>query len=434
MHRGARGDGETRVDVAVIGGGLAGVAAALAAASRGARTLLVEAAPALGGNATGACVHTLCGLYHAAGSEAPQPANPGFAMRFATGLRDAGGAGEPERAGRVWVVATDPGAIERYAATLCAASPELTTRLACRLVAAELSREATGRSRLVLADATGERTEIDASLVIDASGDGALGALGGAEAQRAGADEIQLPSYIARLAGVPREDREGFGRLRVALCVADASRRRDLASDCESVLLRPIPGSDDAFLTLNLSRDAAAGAADADTRRAIEARARKSIEAIVEHLVATRAGYASCRVAAWPRQLGIREGDRLCGRVVLDEVAILTGRRDPEEVALSCWPIELWHDHRRVLLRHPAGACSIPLGALVSRSHPRLGMAGRCLSASHEALGAARVLGTALATGEAIGIAAALAADRGCGLDALAAAEIRAVRDAAASA
>ena len=61
-------------------------------------------------------------------------------------------------------------------------------------------------------------------------------------------------------------------------------------------------------------------------------------------------------------------------------------------------------------------ACSVPLDALVSRSHPRLGMAGRCLSASHEALGALRVIGTALATGEAIGVAAALAAAAGIGL------------------
>jgi hypothetical protein len=71
----------------------------------------------------------------------------------------------------------------------------------------------------------------------------------------------------------------------------------------------------------------------------------------------------------------------------------------------------------------------VPLGALVSRSHPRLGMAGRCLSATHAALGALRVIGTALATGEAIGIAAALAAERGCTLAEIDAASVRRARD-----
>jgi hypothetical protein len=128
----------------------------------------------------------------------------------------------------------------------------------------------------------------------------------------------------------------------------------------------------------------------------------------------------------------VREGSRLRGRVALDTEAILAGLRCDDEVALSTWPIELWHDHRRALLRYPAGACGVPLGALISRSHPRLGAAGRCLSASHEALGALRVLGTALATGEAIGIAAALAARRGAALAEIGAAEVRAARDAAA--
>ena len=52
------------------------------------------------------------------------------------------------------------------------------------------------------------------------------------------------------------------------------------------------------------------------------------------------------------------------------------------------------------------------------------------MSASHEALGALRVLGTSLASGEAVGVAAALALDGGSDL---AAVDAKSVRDRIAS-
>jgi len=124
--------------------------------------------------------------------------------------------------------------------------------------------------------------------------------------------------------------------------------------------------------------------------------------------------------------VGIRETRRLRGRVIVERDDVLQGRRRDDEVALSSWPIELWHDHLRARFEYPRAPCGIPLGALVSASHSQLGMAGRCLSASHEALGALRVIGTALATGEAIGVAAALAADRGLALTDISPARVRA--------
>lgn len=417
-------------DVAVVGGGLAGVAAACSAADRGAATLLVEQAPALGGNASGAFVHTICGLYLQT-PEAPVPANPGFAPRFVAGLTAAGAAGPPERAGRVWVVPTHPPAIEHYAAQQCAARASLEVRLDCRLVATRLAERP---STLVLEDAGGRR-EVRADLVIDTSGDGALGELGAAAIARAPEDARQLPSYIARIGGVPAQDVAGYGRLRLTVALASQARRAALPAGCESVLLRPAADPGEAYLTLNVSRaevEAAAGSDPEEFRRALERRARDHVEVIVAHLRQTRAGYAQCRVVAWPRRLGVREGARLQGLVSLDEISLLAGRRRDDEVAVSSWPIELWQDHRGARFRYPEAACSIPLGALVSRSHPQLGMAGRCLSASHEALGALRVLGTALATGEAIGIAAALAAERRVGLAEIKAFEVREVRAASA--
>ena len=55
----------------------------------------------------------------------------------------------------------------------------------------------------------------------------------------------------------------------------------------------------------------------------------------------------------------------------------------------------------------------IPLRSLQARNVENLFVAGRCMSASHDALGSARVIGTCLATGEAVGIAAARQATQG---------------------
>jgi hypothetical protein len=157
----------------------------------------------------------------------------------------------------------------------------------------------------------------------------------------------------------------------------------------------------------------------------METRARKDAEHIATFMRNTRAGFEHSRILDWPRRIGVRETRRLLGIAELDRDDVLGGRVRDDAVANSSWPIELWSDHRRARFEYPKRPCSIPLGALVSRSHPRLGVAGRCVSASREALGALRVIGTALATGQAVGIAAALAADRGVGLDAIAADDVR---------
>jgi hypothetical protein len=420
-----------RYDVAVIGGGCAGVAAALAAAARGARTLLVERADVLGGNAAQAFVHTICGLYLPAGEGGEAlHAHPGFPQRFARGLAACGGAGEPERAGRVFYLPTDPERLGAYAGELCGAASGLDVRCGTALAAARVARAEGAPFELALRGAGGAATVL-ASYAVDASGDAALAAALGAALDESAPEALQNPSYIVRLAGVDTRALEPFARLRASHAIAGAARSGALARAGESALVRPFGAPSargDAFLQINVPKLAGVPYAplDAAYRAALEAAARAAGAAVLDILRATRAEFAGARVAARPRTIGIRETRRAVGDAVVTREDVLAGRRRADEVALSTWPIELWNDHRRARFEHPAGPCSVPLGALVARGAGRLGLAGRCASATHEAMGALRVLGTALAMGEAIGTAAALAADAGVPLAQVEPAAVRA--------
>jgi hypothetical protein len=417
---------QSAYDVLVAGGGPAGLASACSAADLGARTLLVERAPVLGGNATLAWVHTICGLYLPAEAGDAVPVNRGFPLRLAQALRAAGGAGAPERAGRVWVLPTFPPVLEGVAARALRARRGLDCWLGAEVVAATLPSDGHGESSLEVASGD-TRTRVAARVVVDASGDAAVGALAGACLEQAPADRLQSPSFIFRVRGAPTEELSGFGRVRWSVLLAEATRRGALPAGCESVLVRPGREGGEAYVTLNLPRlpGRPFDPLDEECLASLHAQARDWAFAIVEFLRKKGASFAHCAVDDFPRRVGVRETRRLRGCVVVERDDVLAGRRRDDEVALSSWPIELWHDHLRARFEYPEGPCGIPLAALVSASYPQLGMAGRCLSASHEALGALRVIGTALATGEAIGVAAALAADRGTTLREVPPAEVR---------
>jgi hypothetical protein len=422
--------GAERFDVAVVGGGCAGVAAAVSAAEAGARTVLVERADRLGGNASLAFVHTLCGLYLPADAGDARPAHPGFPARFAFGLAACGGAGEPERAGRVWFRPTDPARLAAYARALCEGTRGLSLRLSSELVGAELRAGEEAPLTLRLRGPGGAPATLRAALAVDASGDAALAAALGARLDEAPPEALQHPSYIVRLAGVDTRALEPFARLRVSHAVAGAARHGGLAPGWESALVRPVgapAAAGEAFLQLNVPKLPGRPYAPLDPayREALEAEARRGVEAVIEYLRGSREEFRAAAVTAWPARIGLRETRRVVGEVVVTRADVLAGRRRDDEVALSTWPIELWSDHRRARFEHGAGPCSIPLGALVAEGLSRLGVAGRCASASHEAMGALRVLGTAMAMGEAVGVAAALAADAGAELPAIAPARVR---------
>lgn len=411
-------------DVVVVGGGFAGVAAAHAAGLRDARTLLVERERALGGNVSNAWVHTICGLFY---NDRPEPeyVNRGVPEQFARRIIACGAGRPPERAGRVFVVPTYPELIGGICGELCRGIDGLRVWTGARVRDVELAQTPGAITRMTV-EHDASTVEVTARVAIDTTGDGALAALGGAELLPAGAVPLQAPAVIFRLRSVDDRALRGFSPLRITSSIAGAVHGGVLPEGCDSVLVRPGRAPGLVYLTLNLAPIAGTEYRPlaTDYMTDLMTIARERAERVVAFLCATRPEFARATLDGWPERVGVRETRRIAGQRIISEADVVDGVRGPDDVALSSWPIEVWRDYRRARFTYPSGVCGIPLGALRSQSHPELGMAGRCVSASSSALGALRVLGTALAMGEAIGTAAAIAAAERRSLRAVASHEI----------
>jgi hypothetical protein len=419
-------------DVLVVGGGLAGLAAAVAAAAAGADTLLLERGSMLGGNATQAYVHSFCGLFEPPRDGQFVYANPGFTSWFAEGLRVYGGALAPEIHGRVGVMPIFPPRLAEFAQTIIARFPSLSVTLNSRLTGLDLASP-TAVGVPVRAEFSGPdgSCTVRARVVIDSSGDGTAGHLAGAAREAPDGDELQHASLIFRVRGASQSELAGYSRLKLSAAVARGASRGELPADCDSVLVRPGEQPDEAYVSLNLPKGSERHYAPLDEAFMQEYTryAHRLAEALIDFLRTSMPGWSQLQLLAWPQTIGVRESRHLLGCYVMQEKDILEAAKFSDAVARSSWPVELWRGHKGANFKYPHGVADIPLRALISQSHANLGMAGRCMSGSQAALGALRVLGTAMATGEAIGMAAALAADTDRSLAQVSAAEVHSMRN-----
>ncbi|HUB67750.1 MAG TPA: FAD-dependent oxidoreductase [Candidatus Methylacidiphilales bacterium] len=416
-------------DVLVAGGGTAGLAAAISAARAGASVLLVERSDVLGGNATQAFVHSFCGLFLPPENQEYQYANPGFAERLAQWLVFRGAALPPETHGKVGVLPTFPEKMAPLFEEATAAVSGLA--VACSTGLREICDGGNKEFFCVLGGvATEAETGCRARFIIDTSGDAHAAVAAGVPTEVSAPEELQHPTFVFRISGANPKDLTGYQRLKLAAVFNRAARSGLLPPECDSVLVRPGGTPGEAFLSLNMPKPAHGiyDPLDGACIRNMEEMARQRAAVLVRFLRQEVPGWEACDVLEWPRRMGIRETRRIQGLYVMTAKDVLEGRHFEDQVAWSTWPIELWNKHTGAEFYYPAAPCGIPLRALMSAGHPRLGMAGRCVSATHEALGALRVMGTAMAAGEAIGIAAALAATKDCNLPEIQASEVREIR------
>lgn len=402
----------TEADVVVAGGGPAGVCAAIAAARAGARATLLERAAFLGGTATGAMMASFMGFYWR-----DTRVTGGIGYEITRRLVDAGGATDfldytmGEAAGNPFVQRTFPFDPEVL-------KPVLDDMVSEAGVDVWLHTQAVdpivtdGRAGGVIAQGVMDRTAIFAPVTVDTGGNGVLARGAGAEFQNASDDrhDLQPMTLMARLSNVDVARFRALPRAEKQRLSKHGMATGELAQRIMSLVSSP--SGNDAFILMTRV-SGWDGADERDLTRA-EMEGRRQLRGVLRFLRREVPGFERCELTATAPWIGVRETWRIVGDYVLEAEDVLAGRQFPDAIAQGGGPLDLHHPRGGGLtLTEPPTPFSTPYRCLLPRGVEGMLVGGRCASATGEAMGALRHMGSAMALGQAAGAAAALATAQG---------------------
>jgi hypothetical protein len=399
-------------DVAVLGGGPAGIAAAVAAARAGRRTLLIERYGFLGGMGTAAGVTNFCGLHANVHGEMHRVVR-GVASELLARIDRLGGLNAPHLVlGKIFAQAYDTAAYKIAADDLLLHHK---VDILFHALGAGVVMHDERRIHVLLVETKAGRQAIRAEIFIDCSGDGDLAAWAGAPFE-VGDDEGHMlyPSMMFRLNGIdPERAGEAWKTIPVLMEKAEAAGTHKFPR--KAAIVRPQRASIEwrvNFTQLAREDGSAINGIEPDdlTRGEIEGR-RQAVRAF--EFLRTVPGFEKSYIVDLPPQLGIRETRRVVGGYQLSGEDVLSCASFADSIGVNGWPIEA-HVAGDVIFKFPPipesrGFNELPYRMLVPEGVDNLLVAGRCASMTHEGQSAARVSGGCFAMGEAAGSAAALA-------------------------
>jgi len=390
-------------EVVVCGGGPAGLCAAVASAQEGADTLLIERYGFLGGMATAGLINPFM-PYYTGGEQIIA----GLFQQIIDRLDAVGG----------WSHRQDEWARDAF-------DPEI-----MKLVAQEMLQEAGVRLRLhtMVVDASSDNGHVqrvllasksgleaaEADLFIDATGDGDLAARAGAQYEQGRPEDglSQPMTLMFRMTGVDEERMPS--REEINALYDEAKAVGEIDNPRENVLWFYTTRSGEIhFNTTRVIRRDGTNAADLT---AAELEARRQVKQMVNFLTEKVPGFSKAYLSATGTQIGVRESRRILGEYVLTAEDVLGARKFADGIARGCYDIDIHNPSGTgtVIKRLPAGeSYDIPYRCLCPRGFDNLLVAGRPISATHQAHSSVRVMPIAAAVGEAAGTAAAMCVAQG---------------------
>jgi hypothetical protein len=399
-------------EVVVVGGGPAGIAAALAAGRAGRSTILIERYGFMGGAGTAAGLSTFCGLHAVVYGEHVQVVH-GIAADILDRLSALDGLNAPHLTVRDQITAQayDISAF-KIAADELAAEAKVEVLYHAFAVGAVMDEDE--RIDAVLVETKSGRFAIRGRIFIDCSGDGDLAAWTGVPFEVGdGAGNMLYPSTMFRINGVdPKKAGRAWELLPQLMDEAEKTGRR---FPRKKPILRPQrnPIEWRANLTqIKNPNGTAVSGIDARELSYGEVEGRRQCWDVFAFIKEVTPGFEDAYIVEIAPQIGIRETRRITGEYQLTEDDILGCRDFDDAIGVNGWPVEAHIKGDVKFVFTPPGSRGfnqIPYRIIVPQKIENLFVAGRCASMSHEGQSSARVSGSCFIMGQAAGTAADLA-------------------------
>lgn len=402
-------------DVVVVGGGPAGIAAAVSAARRGASTLLVERYGFLGGMGTAGGVTNFAGLYGRRDGEMRLLVR-GVADDLLGRIDALGGLNKPQDGmqGRIRVRSYDTSAYKIAADQLLL---DAGVKLLFHAWAAAVVRDGERIAALVVETKSG-RQAIRANAFVDASGDADVAAFAGVPFEVGdGHGSGLFPTTMFRVGQVDAAPAlAAVGEFKaINDLMAEVQRQKPgvYRFPREGAILRPNIDPREWRANVTQIRNAAGRAMNGVDARELtegELEGRRQIAEYFRFMKAEVPGFAGSAIVEIAPQVGIRETRRIEGLYALTGEDILSSARFDDSIGINAWPMEM-HADGRIQWAFPRDENrtynQLPWRMLVPRTVDNLLVAGRCAAMTHEGQSAARASGGCFVMGQAAGTAAA---------------------------
>ena len=386
-------------DVLVAGGGPAGLAAAIASARNGADTLLIERYGVLGGMATAGLVNPF--MTYWAGEE---QIIRGILDELIERLTKLGAYGKGSR------TAFDPEAFKLVADRMCAESG---VRVLLHTSLTDVTMDGPSIRSVETFGKSGKRAAT-AKVYVDATGDADLAFMAGAQCEKGRLEDgltqpMTLNFRVGRVDMSRIPPRDEFNRL-----YDQAKTDGLLTCPRENVLM---------FLTtregevhFNQTRITGADGTSSEDLTRAEIEGRRQAWEFLSFLRRDVSGFEDAEILMSGPQVGIRESRRVIGDYVLTEEDVLGARKFADVISRGSYSIDIHSPTGAgtVIKRlQPGESYDIPYRCLVPLGIGNLLIAGRPISATHEAHSSLRIMPICIAIGQAAGTAAALATKEG---------------------